>query len=93
MEKLTAPKLPEGYRFKVETYKRRSRHACNMVTLEKRRWVFGWTTVKYNFCNFNNEADPEAVLDTMNQLIHENLGPTSEGYAGFNGYYPPRETL
>ena len=93
MEKLTAPKLPKGYRFKVETYKRHSHHACNMVTLEKKRWLLGWTTVGYHFCNFNNEASPEDVLDTMNQLIGENLGPTSEGYDGFNGYYPPREAL
>lgn len=90
---LKAPTLPKGYRFKVEVYKRHGRDGCNMVTLQRKTWIRGWVPVDYHFCNFNNEANPAAVLEVMNRLITDNFRPKIEGYNGFDGYYPPREDI
>ena len=81
MEKLTAPKLPKGYRFKVTTA---GDPRFNRVALEKKVWVF-WNELDVGW------ALPyaEEIQDQMNKLLAMLDRATSK----FNGTYPPRETL
>ena len=81
MEKLTAPKLPEGYRFKVTTA---GDPSFNRVALERKGWMF-WNEVDTGWAR----PYKEEVHSQMNKLLDRLGVPTSK----FNGYYPPREEL
>ena len=85
MEKLTAPKLPKNYRFKVVA----NYHKNYTAVLLQRKWLgIIWLDVEFRFVLYPSQAI--SVYDTMHQLIAEQLehkpGP-------FDGYYPPREEL
>ena len=81
MEKLTAPKLPKGFRFKVRNC---SDPEYVAIELQKKGWFF-WNEVHTEW------ASPwdYAILEKMEKLVTKARTHTTK----FNGTYPPRETL
>ena len=81
MEKLTAPKLPKGYRFHVSDA---SDPRYLRVELEKKMFI-NWQRVAYYLSN----KDASSIRKNMELLLNY-LVPKDTQY---HGYYPPREEL
>jgi len=81
MEKLTAPKLPKGFRFHVRDA---SDPRYLRVELEKKMFI-NWERVAYYLSN----KDASSIRKNMELLLNY-LVPEDTQY---HGYYPPRETL
>ncbi len=81
MEKLTAPKLPKGYRFKVE-----SATTPNFVKVHlQKKWLFFWHPVDLEFSYVNS-----VYIHKQMTKLARSIGIKD---TRFNGLYPPREEL
>lgn len=79
---LTAPVLPDNYRFKVVTKKART-----LVALQKRVIFNFWITLDWWYAS---HADPARLLERMEKLVEEKIKTSDHS---LDGYYPPRKVI